>query len=183
MRHRVMVRIGRQRARLRSGFTLFELIVVVCLVAVLAGILLNRMELYRETAEKVAMQQTAAAIKSALQMRAASYMIAGRDNEIEGLRNENPVNWLQEPPLGYAGEFTGDAYARVAPGSWYFDVGRKEMVYVIDRGDHFRPGTDGRKWVRFRVRLEYDSLPIKGGPPRKVLSAAGFGPAQTYVWF
>ena len=178
-----MIRIGQERARLRAGFTLFELIAVVCLVAILAGVLLNRMEVYREAAEKASVQQTAAAIKSALQMRAASYMIAGRDNDIEGLRNENPVNWLQEPPLGYAGEFAGDAYSRVPRGSWYFDVARKELVYVIDRGDNFTPGADGRKWLRFQVRMSYETLPATGGPPRKVLSGVGFAPAQAYEWF
>ena len=178
-----MFRVGGKQARLRAGFTLFELIVVVCLVALLAGILLKRMEVYREAAEKASMQQTAAAIKSALQMRAASYMIAGRDGDIEGLRNENPVSWLQQPPLGYAGEFPGDAYPRVPRGSWYFDAARKELVYVVDRGDNFTPGADGRKWVRFQVRMSYETLPVNGGPPRKVLSGVGFAPTQAYVWF
>jgi len=176
-------RIGRTRAAAQSGFTLFELIVVVCLVAIMAGVLLNRLQVYREAAEKVAMQQTAAAIKSALQMRVAAYLIAGRDNDIESLRNENPVHWLQEPPQGYAGEFRGDAYARVPRGSWYFDLTRKEMIYVIDRGDSFKPGDDRRKWVRFQVRIEYDTVPVKDGPPRKVMSAATFASTQPYVWY
>ncbi len=63
------------RGPAQTGFSLFELIVVVCIVAVVAGILLNRLHLYEEAAEKAAMQQTAAAIKSALQMRVAAYMI------------------------------------------------------------------------------------------------------------
>lgn len=166
-----------------AGFTLFELIVVICIVSILAGILLNRLQVYKEAAEKAAMQQTAAAIKSALQMRVAAYMIGGRDNEIENLRNENPVNWLQEKPADYAGEFYADAYARVPPGSWYFDLTRRELVYVVKLGDNFKPGPDGRKWVRYRVKLGYEELPEAGGPPRKVLSAAGFAPVRPYVWF
>ena len=129
----------------------------------MVGILLNRLQAYQEAAEKVAMQQTAAAIKSALQMRIASYMISGRDSEIDALRNENPVNWLQEPPLAYAGEFRGDAYARVPRGSWYFDLGRRELVYVVERGDHFKPGADGRKWVRYRVKIDYEAVPGQAG--------------------
>ena len=175
-------RIGRRHADPHSGFTLFELIVVVCLVAIMAGVLLNRLQVYREAAEKVTMQQTAAAIKSALQMRVASYLIAARDNDIESLRNENPVNWLQEPPQGYVGEFQGDAYARVPRGSWYFDLARRELIYVIDRGDHFEPGADGRKWVRFRVRIEYENAQTKDGSSRKVMTAATFTPTQVYLW-
>jgi len=166
-----------------AGFTLFELIVVVCVVAVMATLLLNRLRLYEEAAEKAGMQQVAAAIKSALQMRVAAYMIGGRDGEIENLRAENPVDWLQERPQNYAGEFYADAYARVTPGSWYFDLTRREFVYVIKLGDHFKSGPDARKWVRYRVRIEYAAVPNKESAPRKVLSAVGFGPVQPYAWF
>ena len=167
----------------QAGFTLFELIVVVCIVAIMAGILLNRLRVYEEAAEKAAMQQTAAAIKSALQMRVASYLINGHDSDIEHLRSENPVNWLQERPQNYAGEFYADAYARVAPGSWYFDRTHREMIYVVDLGHYFKRGADGRKWVRYRVKIEYEELPQKDAPPRKVLSAANFTTVQPYVWF
>ena len=181
MRRALTLCVPRRPAQ--AGFTLFELIVVICIVSILAGILLNRLEVYKEAAEKAAMQQTAAAIKSALQMRVASYMISGRDGEIEQLRSQNPVSWLQERPDNYAGEFYADAYARVRPGSWYFDLARKEFIYVIDLGAKFKPGPDGRKWVRYRVRIEYEQLPQSGTPPRKVLSAVTFAPVQAHAWF
>lgn len=165
------------------GFTLFELIVVVCIVTVMIGILFSRLQVYKEAAEKAAMQQTAAAIKSALQMRVASYLISGRDNEIESLATKNPINWLQEHPGNYAGEFFADAYARVPPGNWYYDLTRQELIYVIGLGDHFKPGPDGRKWVRYRVRIAYEDVPLQAGTTRKVLSAANFAPVQPYVWF
>jgi len=177
------LRAGSGTSGLQRGFTLFELVVVVCIVAVMAGILLDRLRVYEEAAEKAAMQQTAAAIKSALQMRVAAYMISGRDREIENLRNENPVGWLQEKPQNYAGEFYADAYARVRPGSWYFSLSQREFIYVLNLGANFRPGPDGRKWVRYRVRIEYEELPQRGAPPRRVLSAVNFTPVQPYVWF
>lgn len=187
MRVRRPLRLGQTlpggRAGGQAGFTLFELVVVICIVATMAGILLNRLRVYEEAAEKAAMQQTAAAIKSALQMRVASYLISGRDSDIEQLRSENPVNWLQERPQNYAGEFYADAYARVAPGSWYFDLAHRQMIYVINLGRYFKPGADGRKWVRYQVKIGYEDLPQKDAPPRKVLNAAGFAPIQPYVWF
>jgi general secretion pathway protein G len=181
-------RISRRCARSRpvgrqAGFTLFELVVVVCVVAVMIGVLLNRLQVYKEAAEKVAMQQTAAAIKSALQMRVASYMISGRDNEIESLIAKNPIDWLQEKPANYAGEFFADAYARVPPGSWYYDLAGQDLVYVVNIGDNFKPGPDGRKWVRYRVRIAYEDMPLPAGAMRKVLSAVSFAPTQPFFWF
>ncbi len=173
---------GGRRCALR-GFTLYELIVVICIIALAAGLLLNRMRFYQEAAEKTAMQQTAAAIKSALQMRVAAYMIDGRDSEIEQLRTEDPIRWLQEPPTDFAGEFYADAYTRVRPGSWYFDLSRRELVYVINLGNNFKPGLDGRKWVRYRVRIEYEELPQKEGPAHRALSAVSLVPVEPYVWF
>ena len=116
-------------------------------------------------------------------MRVASYMINGRDSEIEGLGSKNPVNWLQERPGNYSGEFFSDAYARVAPGNWYFDLTRQELVYVIDLADNFKPGSDGRKWVRFRVRIAYEDMPLPDGTIRKVLSAVSFAPVNPYILF
>lgn len=178
-----ILRVGRAPAVPQAGFTLFELIVVVCIVALLAGILFSRLRLYEEAAEKAAMQQTAAAIKSALQMRVASYLISGRDNEIEKLRSENPVRWLQEQPADYAGEFYADAFARVRPGSWYFDLTHRELIYVVNLGNNFKAGPDGRKWVRYRVRIDFEEMPQREGPPRKVVNAVSFVPVQRYAWF
>ena len=146
------------------------------------GLLFNRLQVYQEAAEKAAMQQTAAAIKSALQLRIAAYMVSGRDKEIEGLDAKNPINWLQEHPGNYAGEFFADAYARVPPGSWYYDLTRNELIYVLNLSSNFKPGPDDRKWVRYRVRIGYEDLPMQGGM-RKVLSAASFAPLQPYSWF
>jgi len=176
-------RVRRRAAGLQAGFTLFELIVVVCIVSILAGILFDRLQVYKEAAEKAAMQQTAVAIKSALQMRVAAYMIGGRDKDIENLRDENPVNGLQERPENYAGEYHADAYARVRPGSWYFDLTRREFIYVIKLGANFTPGPDGRKWVRYRVRIGYEDQRLQDGTTRKVLNAVSLAPVQPYVWF
>ncbi len=184
MRRALTRRVHGEPPGSHAGFTLFELIVVICIVSVMAFTLLDRLQVYKEGAEKAVMQQTAAAIKSALQMRVASYMIHGRDDEIENLRTQNPINWLQERPENYAGEFYADAYARVRPGSWYFDLARRELIYVVDLGTHFKPGPDGRKWVRYHVTIDYEQqLTEKNAPPRMVFSALSFSPVQAYEWF
>ncbi|MEK7438954.1 MAG: hypothetical protein AAB150_18950 [Pseudomonadota bacterium] len=183
VRRALLPRYRRVQAGRHAGFTLFELVIVVCVVSVMAFLLVDRLQVYKEAAEKASMQQTAAAIKSALQLRVAAYMIEGRDKQIETLRLENPVNWLQDPPENYVGEYYSDAYARVKPGSWYFDLARREFIYVVNLESKFLPRSDGRKWVRYRVKIEYDEVQETNAPPRKVLSAVSFVPVETFTWF
>ncbi|HEY6720193.1 MAG TPA: prepilin-type N-terminal cleavage/methylation domain-containing protein, partial [Burkholderiales bacterium] len=74
---RVLVLASGSRARLRavSGLTLIELIVVVCIIALCAALLLDRLRFYQEAAEKAAMEYTVGAVKSALQLRVAAMLL------------------------------------------------------------------------------------------------------------
>ena len=166
-----------------KGFTLIELVVVVTVVAILYTVFLNRIWFYQERAEKTAMVEVAGALQSALIMQYGRLMVRGREAEVTALAADNPMRWLQKTPTNYAGEFYDPQPSAVEPGSWMFDLKSKELIYVLNRADYFVPGKDGQKWVRYRVRIEYENVPEKGAPPRKVLSAVSFAPVQPYVWF
>src|SRR5438309_11434062 len=90
------------------GFTLIELIVVVCIVALCAALLLDRLRFYQEAAEKAAMEYTVATMKSALQLRVAAMLVRGEEGNIGILARSNPMDWLMEPPVGYRGEFRAE---------------------------------------------------------------------------
>ena len=165
------------------GFTLLELIVVISIVAVLAGLLLSRITFYQEQAEKTAMQQVAAAVQTALVMRYGALVARGATTpkDVNSLVTDNPMNWLQQTPRNYAGEYFDPTSKAVAPGNWIFDLKSRDLIYVVDRGEYFTPGKDGNKWVRFHVRLEYDS--ILGRPEAgKELTATLFEPVEPYHW-
>src|SRR6266702_937290 len=74
-----------------AGLTLVELIVVVCIIALCAVLLLERLRFYQEAAEKAAMEYTVGAVKSALQLRAAAMLLKGQGRNIDSLVNVNPV--------------------------------------------------------------------------------------------
>jgi len=95
----------RERRRAVPGFTLIELIIVICIVALCAGLLLERLRFYQEAAEKAAMEYNVGAVKSALQLRVAALLVRGEERKIESLARINPIDWLMEPPPGYRGEF------------------------------------------------------------------------------
>ena len=78
------------------GFTLIELIVVVCIVALCAALLLDRLRFYQEAAEKAVMEYTIATVKSALQLRVAYMLVRGDEKKIGALDRANPVDWLKE---------------------------------------------------------------------------------------
>jgi general secretion pathway protein G len=164
------------------GFTLVELIVVVCIVAVSAALLVDRLRFYQEAAEKAVMEYTIGAVRSALQLQIAGMLIRGEERNIESLARANPVDWLMEPPRGYRGEFRSPQPA-VPRGSWYFDANRNELVYVPNLDGHLERLADGSKRLRFRVQLEFEPAKPKSGRKRGIISATRVEPVMPYIWF
>ena len=132
---------------------MFEFVFVVLLVGVLSMVVLEYMLHYIEVAEKSAMENTVVNIQSSLHLRLTE--VLARNDVAEGMRlaRGNPMNWLQEMPPNYAGEFSNPEPGSIAPGKWYYDRKSRELVYLVDRGRDFVPGIDGTKRVRYRVNV------------------------------
>jgi prepilin-type N-terminal cleavage/methylation domain-containing protein len=154
------------------GFTLLELVVVIAVVGVLAWLLLERLLVYREAAERAAMEHTVGSVQSALTLQFSRAMVLGRG--AEALGTENPVNWLAKPPDTYVGELYDPAPGQVEPGKWYFDTRTRQLVYSVKFGEHFR-APSGRKEARFRVRL------VTSAERDRVVGAV-IEPAETFTW-
>ena len=173
--------------RALRGFTLIELIVVIIIVVILAGTFLIRVPYYQEQAEKAAMQEVVVAVQSALVLRYGALMARGAANEKEVsiLASDNPMNWLQQKPHNYAGEYYDPTPAVIARGNWMFDLKSRDLIYVVDHGDYFIPGKDGKKWIRFHTRFQYE--PVLGGGEqaegKKELVGTLLEPTETYRWF
>jgi general secretion pathway protein G len=162
------------------GFTLIELIIVICIVALCAALLLERLRFYQEAAEKAAMEYNVGVVKSALQLRVAALLLRGEERKIESLARVNPIDWLMEPPPGYRGEFRAPQPA-VPRGSWYFDATRNELVYVPNLDAHLDRLADGSKRLRFRVRLDFE--PTEPDSERTLIAAMRVEPVTPYTWF
>ena len=142
--------------RAQRGFTLLELIIVITIVSILATVLLNRLLDYQERSEKDAMEQTAGILRSALHLQVVDLIARDRLGDIPKLLNENPITWLAEKPHNYQGEYFDPAPGQIEPGSWYYDLKARQLVYLVDRGRHFLPDSTGRKAVRYEVALVYN---------------------------
>jgi prepilin-type N-terminal cleavage/methylation domain-containing protein len=170
--------------RKQRGFTLLELIVVITLIVTLMGLFLNRAFIYMEQAEKTAMEDVAGSIQSALTMQYGQIMTRGKPSDVVALALDNPMGWLQKKPNNYSGEFYDPTPKAVAPGSWMFDLKTRELVYVLRNANYFKPGKDGKKWIRFHVVVnsEVSRLPsLQNAPPE--LTGIVFDPVEPYSWF
>jgi type II secretory pathway pseudopilin PulG len=146
----------------QRGFSVLELVVSICLVAVFAAVLLERLLYLEEYAEMTAMDLTVARMQSGLRNRFADLLIRDKVSDIAALADDNPVEWLDTHPENYLGEFDWKPNADLR-GKWYFDRKQRELVYTINLGRHFLPlpgGATEFRWhaVKSGVREENKSV-------------------------
>ena len=167
-----------------KGFTLIELIVVIAIIVVMMGLFLNRMMYYVEQAEKTAMEEVAGAIQSSLTMQYGQILTRGKPSDLPALAQDNPMNWLQKKPRNYAGEYYDITPLSVESGNWVFDLKSRDLVYVVRNADYFKPGKDGKKWIRFHVAVNHEAsrLPSLQNTPA-ALTGILFEPVEPYSWF
>jgi general secretion pathway protein G len=130
-----------------------ELAVSIALISVFAGLLLERLLYYQEAAEKAVMELEANKLKLALQVHVGDLIARNRTLNYPQMARENPMGWLDRPPVGYRGEFDGDVSADLPRGSWYFDRSNAEVVYLVKLDRNLQVGSGGRARVRWRVKL------------------------------
>lgn len=138
----------------QRGFTLFELVVVIVIANVLAIILLDRLWYYQEVTEKTAMEMTVMNMRSGLRLRIADLITQGRMSEAVQLLQENPISWLESPPPNYMGELNNPSHNILLSGSWYFDTGRRELVYLLQHNRFLKLGmgeSEKKNALRFHV--------------------------------
>ncbi|HEX8610501.1 MAG TPA: prepilin-type N-terminal cleavage/methylation domain-containing protein [Telluria sp.] len=142
------------------GFSLLEFAVCSVVVAVLTGVLLQRLLDYRERAELVAVEQLAGVLRTALVLKVGQLQARGREAEIPSLAGKNPIDLLAEKPRNYAGEYFTPTAEQVGPGNWYFDLKTKSLVYLISKEKKFPQGTSKR--ITFKVELtRLPTIPAK----------------------
>jgi prepilin-type N-terminal cleavage/methylation domain-containing protein len=161
------------------GFTLVELIIVICVVAVTFGIALERLLKYQELAERTAVEQTIAAINTALMSKFGAYLGAGRADSIRADAGTNPVHLLVRPPARYLGELYAPDTAMLERQSWYFDRQSGEFVYLPQRRRYLsvEEGTPDR--VRFKI---FVSEPKAENGLVRELAMPFIAPAAPFQW-
>ena len=176
-----MLRSTRNSAPLvreRAGFTLIELIVVICVISVLASVALQRLTVYQELAERAMMELTLRNIKTGLQIRLAELIIANRQSEAAQLERGNPIQWLAEKPANFGGDYRAPGER----GNWYYDTDRGDLVYVVNNGAFLETrAANGVKELRFRTRLLKGVVNF-GGTTTETVTGITLEPVYPYQW-
>lgn len=165
-----------------SGFSLLELVLVILLVSLLGGVLADRILFYQEQTEKVQMEQTVRALRSALILQIAERLPKGQQNLAE-LIDANPMLWLQRKPEKYLGDRFGPAPGEIPAGCWYFDLRDKTLVYVV-AGRNFVTNTAGKREVRYQVRaFQGKAQVVLDAVDKPIIGGLSLILVEPYQWF
>jgi type II secretory pathway pseudopilin PulG len=133
------------------GFTRYELTVVIIIFSVLTAVLLNRLQYYQEYAERTAVDVTVRNIRNGLRLQVADLMMQDRMSETAKLLKQNPITWLEQPPLNYIGELYAPRDNAIPPGSWYFDLAERHLIYLPSTSGFFDYPLKRNQLIRYRV--------------------------------
>lgn len=152
MRNGVKPKSGGHRRRWMLRF--FEWGVVVCIIALLAGISLNHMGRAQAEIERQNFLTTVRAMQAAVLLQSIL-----RPEEIAP--GDNPATVYHDQfgllPTGYVGELDRPDPAAVPGGSWYFDAGKKQLVYHVRSKRYFRSHLNGPSRMRLAMIRENGS--------------------------
>lgn len=167
-----------------KGFTLLELVVVVIVVSLLFLAGLNKMWTLQTTAERATMEYNVGVLRSALALQFVARMVRKDEEGILQLAGSNPMDFLNQRPGNYLGEFDGIDPATLESGNWYFDRQQKILVYLVKNRQFFHSVLSGPPRVRWSVRLDFTAPKSGSGPepPLDRLEGISLLPLEVYVW-
>jgi prepilin-type N-terminal cleavage/methylation domain-containing protein len=171
------------RAAPAAGFSLLELVVVVVVISILLVIAIDKLLALRIQAERVAMEQVAGVIRSAIGIRVAESIVKSDVRALAALDGSNPMDRLSELPPNYLGALDAPDPKALPDGNWYFDRGRGELVYLVRYADYFAGASDPPR-VRYAIRVVYTDSNKNGryDPGAEAIEGVRLAVLEPYRW-
>lgn len=157
-----------------------ELVTAVIILSLVLFVFLHYMLKMFAIAERSMLSTTITNINTAMQSRAAAYVMRGDYTSLEAMPGMNPFNYVGgdsdlvaevetgvplklletlvylRVPANYLGELDKPDPADIEGREWYFDLGNRTLVYRIDNAEYFDSSLPGPPRVEFLVKVDYE---------------------------
>ena len=148
--------------RARAAFTLFELVVVLSIVAFLGATMANRVEILQARAERATVEHVIGALRSALALEMAARVVRGGEEEHLRTFDTNPMDRLSVPPAAYMGALDDPRETDLEPATWYFNRTQGTLEYLVRHTAFFESPVRGTPRIRLKVHAEFDDFNRNG---------------------
>jgi prepilin-type N-terminal cleavage/methylation domain-containing protein len=168
----------------RRGFSLLELLIVIVIISVLLVVAVDRLLALRFEAERATVQTVIGAMRSALYIEFAGAAARGEIGRMDKAGGSNPMLVLAERPQEYVGEFYGPDPKVFEPGTWYFDLRDRALVYVVRFPQQFVTPLAGPPRLRVMIEPDYDDLDRNGrfDAGRDAVRGLKLVPLEPFYW-
>ncbi len=109
----------------QAGATKFEFALTVAIFGVLAALLLQRLALIEEEAERTEVDLTIRNMRVGIQLAIGERIMRGEEERLAEVAAASPVDMLGKRPRGFVAE-----PAATAAGEWAYDPRRRELRYL-----------------------------------------------------
>ena len=147
------------------GASMVETLLVLCVLAALVLVALERFVFVRVEAERVAVESVVKTLQAAALERDLQNSIDGYHRNVFDLPGSNPMILLPRPPLNYLGELAGPDPATIAGGQWYFDTRSRQLVYRVEHEAYFDTALPGAPVILFKVGVKAADIRHDGDLP------------------
>jgi len=165
----------------RRGFTLLELVVVICIISLLAVVALGYYRKLLIEVEQTTLEYNVGSLRSALAMQFAAYYVAGRLEGIQTLIEDNPMEFLTQKPKNYLGSLTVRQAHNIQSGHWYYDNEAKLLIYLVQNSEYFISNLKGKPRIRFKILPVYSDT-LNGEQNKKYISGLELKSLEPYHW-
>lgn len=141
------------------GMSRLELLVVLVLLLVFAGVLLHRLREVQREAERIAVVAVLDTLRAGLWLEVAARVGKAGDGDISALAVENPFPRLLGAVPAYVG-VVPDNLQEMRGGGWYFDEKRARILYQPRFSENFFTSVVMSNGVEFTIVAVYQQSPL-----------------------
>lgn len=121
------------RYKAQRGFTLFEMVAVICSIVILYMVAEQRLNDLPAAAERASFQAVLEQVKTGINFAMFSSLASSHSGATTVMEGTNPMAYLLETPFNYRGERSVVNDPVESRSSWYFETSTGQLVYVVGK--------------------------------------------------